>query len=82
MFSILHDMSVVSPGMAKIKELVETDYLFAASWTKTLTNKRDKALVRCQSCTKTPEEIGGNPKFMVCGICKTKLDFAVHYCSR
>jgi hypothetical protein len=47
-----------------------------------LSGKRDKPLIRCESCTKTPEEIGGNPKFMVCSNCKFKLGFVVYYCSR
>jgi hypothetical protein len=42
----------------------------------------DKPLVCCEKCTKSPKDIGENTKFMLCSICKAKLDFAVHYCSQ
>jgi hypothetical protein len=43
---------------------------------------RDKPLIRCEKCTKCPEDIGENVKFMQCSVCKAKLNFAVHYCSQ
>jgi hypothetical protein len=42
----------------------------------------DKPLIRCEKCTKSPEDIGENIKFMQCSICKAKLDFSVYYCSQ
>jgi hypothetical protein len=47
-----------------------------------LREMRDKPLIRCEQCTKSPEDIGENIKFMVCSICRAKLDFAVYYCSQ
>jgi hypothetical protein len=46
------------------------------------TTLRDKPIIRCENCTKTPDEIGQDVRFMVCSVCKTKLKFEVHYCSQ
>jgi hypothetical protein len=78
----MHDLSAGSPGMEKATDLIKTDVQVALTWAKTLSGKRDKPLIRCESCTKTPEEIAGNPKFMVCSTCKLKLGFVVYYCSQ
>jgi len=66
----------------KAKNLITNDSRAALALDAALAIKRDKPLIRCQNCTKTREEIGGKPKFMVCGTCKYKLEFVVHYCSR
>ena len=68
--------------MDKATDVLKVDGDFALGWAKALSSKRDKPLIRCQNCTKTPQEIDGNPKFMVCSICKSELGFVVHYCSR
>jgi protein-arginine kinase activator protein McsA len=80
--SIMHDLSFGSPGMDQATDLLKADGNMALGWAKTLSSKRDKPLIRCENCTKTLEEIGGNPKFMVCSTCRSKLDFVVHYCSQ
>ncbi|KAG2075628.1 hypothetical protein BDR04DRAFT_1149975 [Suillus decipiens] len=46
------------------------------------TTLRDKPIIRCENCTKTPEDIGQGVCFMVCSVCKAKLKFEVHYCSQ
>jgi len=38
--------------------------------------------MRCENCARISEKVRDNAKFMMCGSCKTKLDFAVHYCSK
>jgi predicted amidophosphoribosyltransferase len=68
--------------MKKATDLMTADTGMASGWAEALSGVRDKPLKRCQNCTKTAEEIGGNPKFMTCSACKSKLDFAVHYCSQ
>ena len=80
--SVLHDLSVGSPGMDKVTDVIKADQNMALGWAKILSSKRDKPLIRCENCTKMPEEIDGNPKFMVCSNCMSKLDFVVHYCSQ
>lgn len=69
--------------MDPIIEFMNSNGMFASAWSKTLSDARDKPIIRCENCTKCPEEIGGRDvKFMVCSGCKSKLDFVVHYCSR
>ena len=82
MMSVLHDLSHGSPGMKKATDLMTSDGGMASAWAKTLASERDKPIIRCENCTKTPEEVEGNAKFMVCSKCKTQLDFVVHYCSQ
>jgi hypothetical protein len=36
----------------------------------------------CGNCAKGAEDIGDPIKVMACGRCKSKLNFAFHYCSR
>jgi hypothetical protein len=79
--SILRDLSFGSPGMDKATNLLKSDAGMASAFAETLSSVRDKPLIRCQNCTKTPEEIGVHAKFMVCSNCKIKLDFVMHYCS-
>jgi hypothetical protein len=82
MLSVYHDMSYGSTGMDPVKEFMQTKGSFAKSWSHMLSGMRDKPISRCENCTKSPEEIGPNVKFMLCSVCKTKLDFIVHYCSQ
>jgi hypothetical protein len=49
---------------------------------KHVASVRDKPLIRCENCTKTQDEKGGDLAFMLRGGCKSKLDFIVHYCSK
>jgi len=55
---------------------------FARSLAYAKTTIREKPLVRCDNCTKTQGEIGQGVRFMICSICKAKLNFEVHYCSQ
>ena len=80
--SVLHDLSYGSAGMDPVTKFMKTKGSFARAWSKTLSGMRDKPIIRCENCTKSPEEIGQNVKFMMCSSCKSKLDFAVHYCSQ
>jgi hypothetical protein len=80
--SVMRDMSNGSPGMDPVIKLLKSDPMFASAWGYALSSMRDKPLIRCENCTKTPEEVGDNAKFMVCSGCKFKLDFTLHYCSQ
>lgn len=79
--SVLHDLSRGSAGMDPVIEFMKAQGPFASAWGKTMSSVRDKPIIRCEHCTKSPEEIGGDVKFMLCSACKSKLDFTVHYCS-
>jgi hypothetical protein len=68
--------------MDPVKELINSNRLAAFGWGSLTANMRDKLVIRCENCTKTPEEIQGNSKFMVCSGCKSKLAFTIHYCSQ
>jgi hypothetical protein len=80
MLSIVEDMMNGSPGMDPVVNFMKSSPL-ARAWSKAVSGMRDKPIIRCENCTKSPEEIGHNVKFMQCSVCKSKLDFAVHYCS-
>ncbi|KAG2110270.1 uncharacterized protein F5147DRAFT_689867 [Suillus discolor] len=81
--SILHDITHRSMGMKDVLNIVEnTGTYFAHSLALAKATLRDKPLVRCENCTKTPEDIGQGVRFMVCSTCKSKLKFEVHYCSQ
>jgi hypothetical protein len=80
--SVLHDLSNGSAGMDPVTDFMESQGSFATAWGKTLAGVRDKPVIRCEHCAKTPEEIGRDVKFMLCSVCKSKLDFPVHYCSQ
>ncbi|RDB20658.1 hypothetical protein Hypma_012229 [Hypsizygus marmoreus] len=79
--SILKDFALGSPGMNPVVEMIDTEPIFARGIGKALANVRSKPLIRCENCTKSPDMIEGSPKFMMCSVCKSKLDFVVHYCS-
>jgi hypothetical protein len=81
--SIYHDLANRSEGVKDVLDLVENlDGSVARSLAYAKTTLRDKPLVRCENCTKTPEEIEPGVRFMVCSTCRSKLKFDVHYCSR
>ncbi|KAG1734023.1 uncharacterized protein EDB91DRAFT_1084174 [Suillus paluster] len=81
--SILHDIVHRSDGMKDALHVMDnTPGYFAQSLAETKTAIRDKPCIRCENCTKTPEDIGQGVRFMVCGTCKGKLNFEVHYCSQ
>lgn len=81
--SILRDIIHRSVGMKDVLNIVDnTGADFAHSLAQAKTTLRDKPLIRCENCTKTPEDIGEGVRFMVCSTCKTKLKFQVHYCSQ
>lgn len=80
--SVADDIVDGSAGMDNAKEIMSRDPFWARAWDKTVSELRVKPIIRCENCTKSPEEIGGNTVFMVCGACKNKLNFIVHYCSQ
>ncbi|KAG2345754.1 hypothetical protein BDR05DRAFT_879581 [Suillus weaverae] len=81
--SIVHDITNRSEGMKEILHIMEnTQGHVARSLAQVKTTFREKPLIRCENCTKTPEDIGQGARFMVCSVCKTKLKFEVHYCSQ
>lgn len=83
MFSIIGDITNRSEGMKGVLHVMEnTEGYIARSLAQVKTTFRDKPLIRCDNCTKTPEDIGQGVRFMVCSACKTKLNFEVHYCSQ
>jgi hypothetical protein len=81
--SILHDITHRSMGMKDVLDIVEnTGAFFACSLAQAKSTLRNKPLIRCENCTKTPEDIGQGVRFMVCGACKSTLNFRVSYCSQ
>ena len=78
--SIAKDLAHGSTSMDPIVDILSSDLGSAIG--QMLRSLRDKPLIRCEKCTKTPEEIGDNIKFMLCSVCKTQLKFSVHYCSQ
>jgi hypothetical protein len=80
--SVLHDLSHGSASMDPVIDILKSSGVFASSLGKTLKGMAEKPLIRCENCIKSPEDIGGDIKFMLCSTCKAKLDFAVHYCSK
>lgn len=80
--SILNDFAHGSPGMNPVMDMMQSEPIFATAWSKTVSSTLSKPIMRCENCAKSPEMIGGDPKFMVCSICKSKLSFVVHYCSQ
>ncbi|KAG1737183.1 hypothetical protein EDB19DRAFT_1637176 [Suillus lakei] len=84
--SIVHeitDRSSSSDGMKNVLHVMEnTEEYITRSVAQLKTTLRDKPLIRCENCTKTPEDIGQGVRFMVCSVCKTKHNFKVHYCSQ
>ena len=80
MLSVYHDLSYGSSRMDPVKEFMQTKESFTKSWSHVLSGMHDKPISRCKNCTKSPKEIGLNVKFMLCSVCKMKLNFIVHYC--
>ncbi|KAG1834151.1 hypothetical protein EV424DRAFT_754149 [Suillus variegatus] len=81
--SIVSDITNRSGGMKGVLHVMEnTKGYVARALAQVKTTFRDKPLVRCENCTKTPEEIGQGVRFMVCSVCKAKLNFEIHYCSQ
>ena len=78
--SIAGDLAKGSGSMDPVLSILRSD--IGNSVGRLVHGIRDKPLIRCEKCTKTPEEIGENIKFRLCSICKAKLDFAVYYCSQ
>ncbi|KAG1907964.1 uncharacterized protein F5891DRAFT_938647 [Suillus fuscotomentosus] len=82
LLSIVSDITNRSGGMKGVLHVMEnTKGYVARAIAQVKTIFRDKPLVRCENCTKTPEEIGQGVRFMVCSVCKAKLNFEIHYCS-
>lgn len=83
LMSVILDIIHGSGRMKDILDTVEnTGAFFAHSLALAKTTLRNKPLLRCENCTKTPEEIGQGARFMVCGGCKSKLKLSVRYCSQ
>ncbi|KAG2137619.1 uncharacterized protein EDB93DRAFT_1167136 [Suillus bovinus] len=81
--SILKDITGRGEGMKNVLHLMENSKGYVArSIAQVKTTLRDKPVIRCENCTKMPEDIGEGVRFMVCSLCKSKLKFEVHYCSQ
>lgn len=81
--SILSDIINRSEGMKDVLHLLENEKGHVVRCLAEIrTTFRDKPIIRCENCTKTPDDIGQDVRFMVCSACKTKLKFEVHYCSQ
>ena len=78
--SVLKDLACGSTSMDPVANILKSP--LGHSVGELVRGMRDRPLIRCEKCTKTPEEIGDNVKFMQCSVCKTKLKFSVHYCSQ
>jgi hypothetical protein len=78
--SVLQDLVKGSPSMDPVLSILKSE--FGRGVGTLFRMKRDKPLMRCERCTKCPEDIGEDVKFMMCSVCKKKLDFAVYYCSQ
>ncbi|KAG2052123.1 hypothetical protein BDR06DRAFT_540131 [Suillus hirtellus] len=66
-FSVISDITNRSEGMKGVLHFMEnTKGYVARAVAQAKTTFRDKPLVRCENCTKTPEEIGQGVRFMVC----------------
>lgn len=79
--SLFGDLMNGSSAMDPIKTLMQEQPAYATALGSVLSTIAEKPLIRCENCTKTPEEIGGDIHFMLCSVCNTKLQFKVHYCS-
>ncbi|KAH7903472.1 hypothetical protein BJ138DRAFT_1020581 [Hygrophoropsis aurantiaca] len=69
-------------GIKSVLNIMDQDPAFANGFARTLRNKRDKPIIRCENCEKSASELGSDASFMVCSICKAKLKFSLHYCSQ
>jgi hypothetical protein len=72
--SVFHDPFDSSPAMKPVTDFMTADSSLADFLSKAISNVRDKPIIRYENCTKTPEEIGNGTKFMLCSVCKSKLD--------
>ncbi|RDB20600.1 hypothetical protein Hypma_012236 [Hypsizygus marmoreus] len=79
--SLLKDFAQGSPGMNSAVDIMNSDPLFSSFVGVALESTRSKPIIRCENCTKSPDMIEGNPKFKICSVCKSRLDFVIHYCS-
>ncbi|KAG1894455.1 uncharacterized protein F5891DRAFT_1195295 [Suillus fuscotomentosus] len=83
LFSVISDITNRSEGMKGVLHFMEnTKGYVARAVAQAKMTFRDKPLVCCENCTKTPEEIGQGVRFMVYSVCKAKLNFEIHYCSQ
>ena len=82
MLSVRQSVSDGTERPNKQRGIVKVNGDLVLTWAKTVSIKRDKPLIRCEGCTKTPEDIGGNARFLICSNCRSKLDFVVYYCSK
>ena len=78
--SVVKDFAHGSASMDPVIDTLKSDD--GSAFGQMIRGMHDKPLSRCEKCTKTPEEIGDHIKFMLCSVCKAKLKFSVHYCSR
>jgi hypothetical protein len=78
--SVYENLTYGSTNMDPIADILKSPV--CSSIGQLVLGLRDKPLIRCEKCIKTPKEIGDNAKFMQCSVCKTKLKSSVHYCSR
>ncbi|RDB25255.1 hypothetical protein Hypma_007371 [Hypsizygus marmoreus] len=81
---VFHEFANPNPGpeVKGVKEMLNTDRFFLGGMIQSMYHTASKPTIRCENCAKSPDEIEGNPKFMVCSACKSKLDFVIHYCSQ
>lgn len=80
--SVRHGLTSGSAQVDLVAHIIKMEGSLALPCSKPLPSVRDKPVIRCENCTKSPEQIGRNAKFMLCSVCMSKLDFVVHYCSR
>ncbi|EIW87272.1 hypothetical protein CONPUDRAFT_161853 [Coniophora puteana RWD-64-598 SS2] len=45
-------------------------------------NLQSRTGQHCETCDRTPGEVGDNVRFLVCGACKQKLKIEYYYCSK
>ncbi|KAG2365055.1 hypothetical protein BDR07DRAFT_1481910 [Suillus spraguei] len=83
LMSFSRDVTNPGEGMKKVLDFMEgTKGYVTQAIAEVKTTLRDKPIIRCENCTKTPEDIAQGVRFMVCSVCKTKLKFEVNYCSQ
>ncbi|RDB20675.1 hypothetical protein Hypma_012262 [Hypsizygus marmoreus] len=80
--SLLDALQEKSHGMDKVVKIMESNPLLPGPLSSLFSVVNPKPLVRCQNCTKTQDTMEGGPRFKLCGVCKSKLDFTIHYCSQ
>jgi hypothetical protein len=65
MKSVSSDVVNDRPGAKEISDVINSDFPFALDCARRWVCMPGKPLNRCENCTKTREDIGGNPKFML-----------------